>query len=65
MDIVERLRVRNAPYGTLELMDKAADEIERLRRALQDAHGLIDNDLVIPWIMAHKLDDVLIAQCSR
>jgi hypothetical protein len=31
MDIVERLRVRNAPYGRNELMDKAADEIEALR----------------------------------
>lgn len=31
MDIVERLRVRNTPYGHTELMDKAADEIKRLR----------------------------------
>lgn len=36
-----------------------ADENERLRAALRDAHLLIDNDLVGPWIMTHKLDDVL------
>jgi len=35
-------------------------EIERLRAALRDAHGLIDNELVTPWIIRHKLDDVLI-----
>ena len=35
MDIVERLRVRNVPYGWLELADKAADEIGRLRAALK------------------------------
>lgn len=34
-------------------------EIERLRAAIRDAHGLIDNDFVIPWIIAHKLDDVI------
>jgi hypothetical protein len=33
-DIVERLRNRNTPYGWLELADKAAEEIERLRAAL-------------------------------
>lgn len=35
------------------------NENERLRAALRDAHKLIDNDLVVPWIMAHKLDDIL------
>lgn len=35
MDIVERLRNRNMPCGTLELIDKAADEIVWLRAALE------------------------------
>lgn len=34
-------------------------EIVRLRAAVREAQHLIDNDLVCPWIMAHKLDDVL------
>lgn len=34
MDVVERLRKRNVPWGNFELMNKAADEIERLRAAL-------------------------------
>lgn len=34
-------------------------EISSLKEALRAAHGLIDNDLVIPWIIAYKLDDVL------
>lgn len=36
MNIVERLRKRNVPYGPTELMDKAADEIERLQTELAD-----------------------------
>ncbi len=39
-DIVERLRNRNTPYGTLELMDKAADEIERLRQKASEWQGM-------------------------
>ena len=39
----ERLRAENA----------------RLREAVRDAHALIDNNLVGPWIMAHRLDEVL------
>jgi hypothetical protein len=35
-DIVERARVRNVPYGWPELADKLADEIERLRHALEE-----------------------------
>jgi len=31
-DIVEQARVRNMPFGHLELIDKLADEIERLRK---------------------------------
>lgn len=41
MDIVERLRLRNTPYGWLDLADKAADEIERLRIENHNLHGHI------------------------
>lgn len=41
-----------------EIASKNA-EIERLRAAIRDAHALIDNDLVGPWVAAHKLDDIL------
>jgi hypothetical protein len=34
MDIVERARVRNMPHGHLELIDKLADEIERLNTGI-------------------------------
>jgi chromosome segregation ATPase len=34
-DLVERARVRNMPYGHLELIDKLADEIARLRESGQ------------------------------
>ena len=44
IDIVERLRVRNVPYGYLELMDKAAAEIDRLRAACKNALEAITDD---------------------
>lgn len=31
MDIVAQARTRNMPYGHLELIDRLADEIERLK----------------------------------
>ena len=40
MDIVERLLVRNTPYGHLELFDKAAAEIKALRSA---ARSVVDD----------------------
>jgi hypothetical protein len=46
--------------GFLARAEKAEAEVERLKAALRDAHKLIDNDLVNVWIMAHKLDDVLL-----
>lgn len=57
-DIVDKLQDETY-LGSVAVARDAAAEIERLRAALIDAHGLIDNDLVGPWIMAHKLDDVL------
>jgi hypothetical protein len=47
MNIVERLRVRNVPYGWLELADNAADEINRLEEALQR---------IVQWSEAYPLD---------
>lgn len=41
MDIVERLRTRNTPFGWTELADKAADEIERLRKSWVEDVGKI------------------------
>jgi len=36
MNIVERLRKRNVPYGWLGLADAAADRIEALEAALRE-----------------------------
>ena len=41
MDIVERLRKRNAPYGQLALMDDAADTITRLRDDPMHLHVIL------------------------
>lgn len=46
-------------YARKGEVDGLHAEIKRLTAALRDAHGLIDNDLVGPWVMAHKLDAVL------
>lgn len=46
-------------------VDELEAENAKLRAALRDAHGLIDNDLVVPWIMAHKLDDILNEQLAQ
>ena len=43
----------------INLSQEAADEIERLRAAVEDAQTLIDNDLVGPWMAKHKLDEIL------
>lgn len=65
IDIVDRLRFDamrcevQFSKGVAGNITAGANEIERLRKAVRDAHALIDNDLVIPWIIANKLDDVL------
>jgi hypothetical protein len=70
-DLVRSLRKYSVAEN--DIFDVAADEIERLESdihicnyiiskfssALKDAVKLIDNDLVGPWIAAHKLDGVL------
>lgn len=70
-DIQQRLielgsHLRKIDSGSPEgsMMYEAADEIARLRLAVSDAYRLIDNDLVIPWIIAHRLDDVLGTSCQ-
>ena len=42
--------------GAEQVIVACADEILGLRAAVEDAQKLIDNDLVGPWIAAHKLD---------
>ena len=41
-DIVDRLRCWSPEESTHELHEDAADEIERLREALREIHGLGD-----------------------
>lgn len=48
----------------IEAAKESVVEIERLQEALRDAHKLIDNDIVIPWIIRHKLDDILLGKPS-
>ena len=61
MDIVERLRKRNTPFGSVELFDAAAAEIERLRAALKPfadcKRGLILNPSVEDWCRARDALD--------
>lgn len=61
---VERLRAwaadeQRGRHKAEEDRMNARSEIERLTAAVRDAHKLIDNELVGPWVAAHKLDDVL------
>ena len=49
MDVLQRLRVRNCPYGAIELMDKAADEIERLRAAGRALISSIEDHTAHGW----------------
>jgi len=42
MDIVKRLRKWLTEENTYKLLSDAADEIERLREALREIHGLGD-----------------------
>lgn len=51
--------------GLVAHKHKLEAENERLLAAIRDAHALIDNDLVIPWIMAHKLDAILGADAQE
>jgi hypothetical protein len=53
MDIVERLRKRAATWvsvgwGTNDIFDEAADEIERLRGALQQIADIEHEDIPAP-----------------
>ena len=65
MTLIERLkslgkrREAEGIYTDQNICENAIEEIERMRTALKDAQTLIDNDLVGPWMAAHKLDEIL------
>jgi hypothetical protein len=59
MDVVERLRLRNHPFGWHELADKAADEIERLRAALRRIQDINDNNLSEEGKYSQTIDAVI------
>ena len=56
-DLVKSLRGHSVYQN--DIFDAAANEIARLRAAVEDAQTLIDNDLVGPWMAKHKLDEIL------
>ncbi len=58
MNIVQRLRKRNTPYGWTELADKAADEIERLQKENKRLWGELFNAEFEDWRRKYKKEDL-------